>query len=82
MRKEKGAFTCAAELAAYVFVKPLTAVQAVNLKNLLCLPLTAFCRMRTIFLNLVYIKLFPSELKIRQLLSTSVSHLHRAKMSV
>ena len=82
MRKEKGIFTRAAELAGFVFVKPLTIVQAVDLKNLLLLPMVAFRRMRTILLNLGYVRLFPSELKMRQLLNTSVSHLHEAEMSV
>ena len=82
MRKEKYIFTRATELEGFVFVKPLTIVQAVNLKNLLHLPMAAFCRMHIIFLNLGYARLFPSELKMRQLLNTSVSHLHEAEMSV
>ena len=82
MRKEKSIFTGAAELAGFVFVKPLTVVQAVDLKNLLRLPMAAFRRLRTIFLNLGYVRLFPSESKMRQLLNTPVSHLHEAKMSV
>ena len=82
MRKEKGIFTRATELAGFVFVKPLTVVRAVDLKNLLRLPMAAFRRMRTIFLNLGYVRLFPSELKMRQLPNTSVSHLHEAEVSV
>ena len=82
MRKEKSIFTGAAELAGFVFVKPLTVVQAVDLKNLLRLPMAAFRRLRTIFLNLGYVRLFPSESKMRQLLNTPVSHLHEAEMSV
>ena len=82
MRKEKSIFTRAAELAGFVFVKPLTVVQAVDLKNLLHLPTAAFRRMHTIFFNLGHVRLFPSELKMRQLLNTSVSHLPEAEMSV
>ena len=66
MRKEKGVFTSWAELAGFVFVKPLNVVQEVDLKNLLRLPMAAFRRMRTIFLNLGYVRLFTSELKMRQ----------------
>ena len=82
MGKEKSIFTCAARLPGFVFVKPLTVVQAVDLKNLLHLPMAAFCCMHTTFLNLGYVRLFPSELKMRQLLNTSVSHLPEAEMSV
>ena len=82
MGKEKSIFTCAARLPGFVFVKPLTVVQAVDLKNLLHLPMAAFCCMHTTFLNLGYVRLFPSELKMRQLLNTPVSHLHEAEMSV
>ena len=73
MRKKKSIFTCVAKLAGFVFVKPLTVVEAVDLKNLLHLPVAAFCRMHTIFLNLGYVRLFPSELKMSQLLNTSIS---------
>ena len=80
MRKEKGIFTRATELAGLVFVKPLTVVRAVDLKNLLRLPMTAFRRMRTIFLNLGYVRLFPSEVKMKQLFNTSVSHPHEVSV--
>ena len=82
MRKEKDVFTRAVELAGFIFVKPLTVVQAVDLKNLLHLHMAAFRRMRTIFLNLGSVRLFPSESKMRQLFNTSVSHLHEAEVSV
>ena len=82
MRKEKVIFTRATELAGLVFVKPLTVVRAVDLKNLLRLPMAAFRRMCTIFLNLGYVRLFRSGLKIRQWLNTSFSHLLEAEMSV
>ena len=65
-----------------VFLKPITVVEAVNLKSLLRLPMAAFWRMRTIFSNLGYVKLFPSETKIRELLNTSVSYLREAELSV
>ena len=41
MNKGKDVFTRMAELVAFVFVKPLTVVLAVNLKNLLPLPMTS-----------------------------------------
>ena len=44
--------------------------------------MAAFRPMRTIFSNLGYVKLFPSEAKIRELLNTSVSYLCEAKLSV
>ena len=80
MRKEKVIFTRATELAGLVFVKPLTVVRAVDLKNLLRLPMAAFRRMSNIFLNLGYVRLFPSELKMKQLLITPVSYLHEVSV--
>ena len=64
------------------FLKPFTVVEAVNLKSLLHLPMAAFRRMRTIFSNLGYVKLFPSETKIQELTNTLVSSLCKAEMSV
>ena len=52
-----------------------------NLKSLLRLPMATFRRMHTIFSNLGYVKLFPSEAKIRKLLNTSASYLCEAKFS-
>ena len=82
MRKEIDIFTHATKFAEFIFVKLLTVVQVVDMKNLLCLPMAAFHRMSTIFLNQGHVGLFPSELKIRQLLNISVFHLHEAEMSV
>ena len=82
MRKEKDVSAVAAELAGFAFVKPLTVAQAIDLKNLLHLLMAAFRCMRTIFLNLDYVRLFHSELKMRQLLTSPVSHLHETEMSV
>ena len=44
--------------------------------------MAAFRHICTIFLKLGYERLFPSELKIRQWLNTSFSHLLEAEMSV
>ena len=44
--------------------------------------MAAFRHICTIFLKLGYVRLFPSELKIRQWLNTSFSHLLEAEMSV
>ena len=49
MRKEIDIFTCAAKVAEFIIVKPLTVVQVVDLKNLLHLPMAAFHCMCTIF---------------------------------
>ena len=82
VKKQKYVFKVGAELAGFVFLKPFTAVVAVNLKSLLRLPMAAFRRMRTIFSNLGYVKLFPSEAKTRELLNTSASYLCEAELSV
>ena len=42
----------------------------------------AFRHMCTIFSNLGFVKLYPSEAKMKQLLNTSVSYLREAKLSV
>ena len=82
VKKKKDVFKVGAELAGFVFLKPFTVVEAVNLKSLLRLPMAAFRQMRAIFSNLGYVKLFPSETKIRELLNTSVSYLREAELSV
>ena len=82
VKKKKDVFKVGAELAGFVFLKSCTVVEAVNLKSLLRLPTVAFQQMCTIFSNLGYVKLFPSETKIRELLNTSVSYLREAKLSV
>ena len=79
---KKDIFKVGAGLAGFVFFKPFTVVKAVNLKSLLRLPMAAFRQMHTIFSNLGYMKLFPSEAKIRELLNTSVSYLREAELSV
>lgn len=81
VRQEKVVFARSTEPADFVFVKPLTVVQAINLKSLLCLYMASFCQMYTIFLGLGYLKPFRSELKMKQLLNTSVTYLHEAEMS-
>ena len=54
VKKKKDVFKAGAELAGFVFLKPFTVVEAVNLKSLLRLPMAAFWQMRTIFSNLGY----------------------------
>ena len=58
IRKEKGVFTHVAELAGFFFVKPLTVVQSIDLQYLLHIPTTAFNCMRTVFLDLDYVRVF------------------------
>ena len=82
IRKEKGVFTHVAELAGFFLVKPLTVVQSTDLQYLLHIPTTAFNCMRTVFLDLDYVRVFSSELENRQLRSSTVSHLYEAEVSV
>ena len=82
MRKKKDVFKVREQLAGFAFFKPFTVVQAVNLKSLLRLGMTAFWHMCTIFLNLGYVKLYPSEAKRRELLNTSVYYRYKAKLNV
>ena len=42
VKKKKDVFKVGAELAGFVFLKPFTVVEAVNLKSLLCHPMAAF----------------------------------------
>ena len=81
IRKDKGVFTHVAELPGFLFVKTLTVVQSINLQYLLHIPTTAFSCMRTLFLDLDYVRL-SSEMANRQLPSSTVSHLYEAQMSV
>ena len=46
--KEKVIFTDVAELAGFLFVKPLTVVQSTDLQYLLHIPRTAFSCLRTL----------------------------------
>ena len=82
MKKKKDVFKVGAQLAGFVFPKPFTVVQAVNLKSLLSLPMTALRRMCTIFSILGYVKLFPFEAKMRELPKILVSYLREAELSV
>ena len=79
--KERVFCTQLVELERIVFVRPVTVVQAVNLKSLLHLLMTPVRLMHVIFLSFGYVRLFPSELKMKQVLNISVSHLHEAEMS-
>ena len=74
-------FQCKSRAWRIYFFKPFTTVEVVNLKSLLRFPMATFRRMHTIFSNLGYVKLFPSEAKIRKLLNTSASYLREAKFS-
>ena len=82
VRQEKVVFARSTEPADFVFVKPLTVVQAINLKSLLCLYMAFFVRcIPSFWVGLGYLKPFRSELKMKQLLNTSVTYLHKAEMS-
>ena len=82
MRKKKNVFKVREQLAGFAFFKPFTVVQAVNLKSLLRLGMTAFWYMCTIFSNLGYVKLYHSEAKRRELLNKSVYYCYKAELSV
>ena len=81
MRKEKGVFASAAELAESVFVKTFIVAQRINLKTLLHLSMANPDCIRTIILDLGHVILFLSELKMRQLLEASVPHLYGSEIS-
>ena len=80
--KDKGVFTYVAELAGFLFVKPLTVVQSIDLQYLLHIPTTALNCMRSVFLDLDYVRLFFSKLENKQLPSSTVSHFYKAELSV
>ena len=80
--KEKGILSYVAELAGFLFVKPLTVVQSIDLQYLLRIPTTTLNCMRKVFLDLDYVRVFFSKLENKQLPSSTVSHFYEAELSV